>query len=427
MRFCENCGNELQPKEKFCGKCGSPVKKEKEGKKKGKKAWIIGISVFVVCVAASVVGVVVIKPYCEKFSSYKEAEALLKDGEYSKAYKTFEKLEDFKNAESQLLECQYGMAGEAYKNEKFKEAKEIYEQLEAYSDSAEWVTKCQYEIAKELYLDRQYEDAIDAFTEIDTYEDSEEQIQNCYYELGEEAYQTSDYESAMSYLEKAPDVKEAKELYQMLEWRRAYIEVLEEEEFYYSTNIGFEEEYMPLGISLAYIDKDNIPELVIYRNNGSHGDGCWIYTMVDGYAQKVTYGDFEAGNCREIFGSGQAIQVVPRSSLICDTYIGGGSWDDCYYKLKDGKLELVAKLVGVDIDLEEWGYGTATYYVNDKKVSKEKYMKQKQKLDKEYGSDYIWVGNSEYWNGEDPLVLLKDNNYSVEEMMDQAIRTFCEK
>lgn len=433
MRFCESCGNALQPEDQFCGKCGAPVKREdakrgKGGKKKerkNKKAWIIGISVIVVCVAISIVGVVVIKPYCEKLSDYKEAESLLKDGEYAKAYKKFEKLEDFKNAESRQLECQYGMAEGYYKEEKFEEAREIYEQLGKYSDSEEWVTKCQYEIAKALYQENKYEEAIESFTEIETYKDAKEQIQNCYYDLGQEAYQTSDYESAMSYLGKAPDVEAAKELYQMLEWRAAYIEVLEEEEFYYSTDIEFEEEYSSLGISLAYIDEDNIPELVIYRNNGSHGDGCWIYTMVDGNAQKVTYGDFEEDNCREIFGSGQAIQVVPKSSLFCDTYIGGGSWSDNYYKLKEGKLELVVKLLGVDLDMEEWGTGTAKYYVNDKKVSKEKYVTEQEKLDKEYGSDYKWVGNSEYWNGEDPLILLNNCNHSVETMMDRAISTFC--
>lgn len=444
MRFCESCGNALQPKDQFCGKCGAPVKREdakrgKEGKKKelkNKKAWIIGITVLVMCVAMSVVGVVVIKPYCEKLSDYKEAESLLKDGEYSKAYKTFEKLENFKNAESRQLECQYGMAGEYYRKKKFEEAREIYEQLGKYSDSEEWVTKCQYEIAKALYQENKYEDAIDAFNEIETYKDSKEQIQNCYYELGQEAYQTSDYDAAMSYLGKAPDVEKAKELYQMLEWRAAYIDLLgySEDGFYYSTSFGnddrqsreaVEYEKEALGISLAYIDQDNIPELIVYRIDGNHGDGCWIYTAIDGYAQKVAYGDFDDDDYRETFGSGQAIQVVPKSSLLCDTYIGGGSWSDNYYKLKDGKLELVVKLLGVDLDREEWGTGTAKYYVNDKKVSKEKYVKEQEKLDEEYGSDYKWVGNSEYWNGEDPLILLRDNDYSVEDMMDRAISTFC--
>ena len=133
MRFCESCGNALQTEDQFCGKCGAQVKREdakcgKESKKRGrknKKAWIIGISVIVVCVAISIVGVVVIKPYCEKLSDYKEAESLLKDGEYAKAYKKFEKLEDFKNAKSRQLECQYGMAEGYYKEEKFEEAKTI--------------------------------------------------------------------------------------------------------------------------------------------------------------------------------------------------------------------------------------------------------------------------------------------------------------
>lgn len=420
MRFCENCGNELQPKEKFCGKCGSPVKKEKEGKKKGKKAWIIGISVFVVCVAASVVGVVVIKPYCEKFSSYKEAEALLKDGEYSKAYKTFEKLEDFKNAESQLLECQYGMAGEAYKNEKFKEAKEIYEQLEAYSDSAEWVTKCQYEIAKELYLDRQYEDAIDAFTEIDTYEDSEEQIQNCYYELGEEAYQTSDYESAMSYLEKAPDVKEAKELYQMLEWRRAYIEVLEEEEYDYweYDEIQTFKECTCGGFSLAYIDDDTIPELVVYLGS-SHADGCWIYTMIDGHAEKVVYDD--DGNVLDAFGSYGRMEFVPKQSLICSQNSGMGALIDDYYKLEDGNLEHVVELLETYTD-GGLGEEEKYYYIEEVKVSKKKYMEEKEKLEQEYNVSEIESAGCTEGN-----ITVYGNDDTVEEMMDQAIRTFCEK
>lgn len=425
MRFCENCGNEIQPKEKFCGKCGAPVKKrnaakkENEGKKKGKKAWIIGISVFVVCVATSVVGVVVIKPYCEKISSYKEAEVLLKDGEYSKAYKTFEKLEDFKNAESRLFECQYGMAGKAYKNEKFEEAKEIYEQLDTYSDSAEWVTKCQYEIAKELYLDRQYEDAIDAFTEIDTYEDSEEQIQNCYYELGEEAYQTSDYESAMSYLEKAPDVKEAKELYQMLEWRRAYIEVLEEEEYDYGGDCEMETfmECTCGGFSLAYIDDDSIPELVVYLGS-SHADSCWIYTMVDGHAEKVMYDDEgDVFNVRERFGSYGTMEFVPRKSLICSQDSGMGAFSEDYYELEDAELRLVVRLSFY----EEYGKETV-YRINGEKVSKKEYMEEEEKLEQEYN-----ISEIESAGCTEESITVYGNDDTVEEMMDQAIRTFCEK
>lgn len=425
MKFCESCGNALQPKDQFCGKCGAPVKREdakrgKGGKKKelkNKKAWIIGITVLVMCVAMSVVGVVVIKPYCEKLSDYKEAESLLKDGEYSKAYKTFEKLEDFKDAKSRQLECQYGMAGDYYKEEKFEEAREIYEQLGKYNDSSEWVTKCQYEIAKALYQENKYEEAIEAFTKIETYEDSKEQIQNCYYQLGEEAYQASDYDVAMSYLENAPDVEKAKELYQMLEWRAAYIEVLEEEEFYYSTDIESEEEYSSLGISLAYIDEDNIPELVIYRNNYSHGDGCWIYTMVDGNAQKVTYGDFEEDNCRENFGSCGLIQVEPKSSLICSPYSGMGDFIEDYYKLEDGKLEHVVELV-YHSEIQ----GSETYYVDEKEVSKKEYLKEEEALKKEYGFSF---SDSESVGCTLPQILLDDSNHSVEDMMDRAISTFC--
>ena len=333
MRFCESCGNALQPKDQFCGKCGAPVKREETKKKerKNKKAWIIGISVFVVCMAMSIVGVVVIKPYCEKLSDYKEAESLLKDGEYSKAYKTFEKLKDFKNAKSRQLECQYGMAGEYYEKEKFEEAREMYERLGKYNDSAEWVTKCQYQIAEDLYQKSEYEEAIEAFTEIETYKDAKVQIQNCYYELGEEAYQLSDYDVAMSYLEKAPDVEVAKELYQMLEWRAAYIEVLEEEEFSYwgEEKLKFEESVTG-GFSLAYIDDDTIPELIVYLGS-SHADGCWIYTMVDGHAEKVICED--AGNITERFGSYGAIEIIPKQSLICSSDSGMGAFIEDYYRL----------------------------------------------------------------------------------------------
>ena len=427
MRFCESCGNALQPKDQFCGKCGAPVKREdakrgKGGKKKelkNKKAWIIGITVLVMCVAMSVVGGVVIKPYCEKLSDYKEAESLLKDGEYSKAYKTFEKLEDFKDAKSRQLECQYGMAGDYYKEEKFEEAREIYEQLGKYNDSSEWVTKCQYEIAKALYQENKYEDAIEAFTEIETYKDAKKQIQNCYYELGEEACQTSDYESAMSYLGKAPDVEAAKELYQMLEWRAAYIEVLEEEEF---DHWGYGEiqtfrEYTDGGFSLAYIDDDTIPELIVYLGS-CHADSCWIYTMVDGHAEKVMYDDeCDVLNVREQFGSYGRMEFVPKQSLICSQDSGMGAFSGEYYKLEDAELGLVVRLSYYD------DYGKKIVYrINGEKVSKKEYMEEKEKLEQEYN-----VSEIESAGCTEGSITVYGNDDTEEEMMDQAIRTFCEK
>ena len=95
--------------------------------------------------------------------------------------------------------------------------------------------------------------------------------------------------------------------------------------------------------------------------------------MVDGNAQKVTYGDFEEDNCRETFGSFMLIQVEPKSSMICSPYSGMGDFIEDYYKLEDGKLEHVVKLV-YHSEIQ----GSETYYVDEKEVSKKEYLKEEE-------------------------------------------------
>lgn len=215
MRFCESCGNALQTEDQFCGKCGAQVKREdakcgKESKKRGrknKKAWIIGISVIVVCVAISIVGVVVIKPYCEKLSDYKEAESLLKDGEYAKAYKKFEKLEDFKNAKSRQLECQYGMAEGYYKEEKFEEAKTIYEELTEYQDSKEKVKLCEYQVAEEYKDNKSYQQAVEIYETLGNYKEAEQHLLDCKYEIANEYFVDGSYQDAYEVYVELAEVK----------------------------------------------------------------------------------------------------------------------------------------------------------------------------------------------------------------------------
>lgn len=140
--------------------------------------------------------------------------------------------------------------------------------------------------------------------------------------------------------------------------------------------------------------------------------------MVDGHAEKVMYDDEgDVFNVRERFGSYGTMEFVPRKSLICSQVSGMGAFLEEYYELEDAELRLVVKLSFY----EEYGKKTV-YRINGEKVSKKEYMEEKEKLEQEYNVSEIESAGCTEGN-----ITVYGNDDTVEEMMDQAIRTFCEK
>ena len=107
---CENCGSELQPKQKFCGNCGAPVKKGpvKSGEK-SKKIIVILACALTAIIFVAIFGVFAV-PTIKTYQTYQRAEKFLQERKYEQAKKIYQQLGDYKNSENQKNACEHGIA-----------------------------------------------------------------------------------------------------------------------------------------------------------------------------------------------------------------------------------------------------------------------------------------------------------------------------
>ena len=161
-------------------------------KKKNAKTLKIVVPIVVAIIALIIIFVTVIKPS----SDYKSAVALMESGKYNAAISVFKDLGDYKDSETQILECRYRIADSAADKGDYAEAISLFKELGGYKDSKNRINECENEIKEEkyqnaiVYKDRKdYKNAIDAFSEIKGYKDANEQLNECKELYDEERYQ----------------------------------------------------------------------------------------------------------------------------------------------------------------------------------------------------------------------------------------------
>lgn len=110
------------------------------------------------------------------------------------------------------------------------------------------------------------------------------------------------------------------------DWASAYIEVLSN--LRYSTG----------RFTTAYIDEDDIPELIVSYGN-AHVAGCEVYTYYDGKAIKL-----KSDSTNDEFGSSGEILYSPGENLFVSRYYGMGSNIDGLYRIKNGVAQLECTL-----------------------------------------------------------------------------------
>ena len=89
-------------------------------------------------------------------------------------------------------------------------------------------------------------------------------------------------------------------------------------------------------VTLALIDDDNVPELLLIEDN-SHAAGVKVYT----YSQKSV---IEIGE----FGATGSMQYVERGGMILSGFTGMGECDSDFYQLEDGEEKLVCSLMSYE-------------------------------------------------------------------------------
>ncbi len=89
-------------------------------------------------------------------------------------------------------------------------------------------------------------------------------------------------------------------------------------------------------VTLALIDDDNVPELILIEDN-SHAAGVKVYT----YYQKSMA---ELGE----FGSSGWMQYAERGGMILSGFTGHGECDSDFFQVKDGEVKLVCSLMSYE-------------------------------------------------------------------------------
>ncbi|MCH5280153.1 MAG: hypothetical protein J1E61_01695 [Lachnospiraceae bacterium] len=127
--------------------------------------------------------------------------------------------------------------------------------------------------------------------------------------------------------------------------------------------------------NLAYVDEDDIPELIII-DGLAHSHGGNVYTWYEG---KVVY--------IGMYGQYGGFGYLDKENLIHDSYDGADVYHDGFYKIEGGEEVLLAffttrrTLADPEAFTEEM---VTTYYVDKEEVTKAEYDKQRD-LYPEYG------------------------------------------
>ncbi len=123
-----------------------------------KKLAILGIVVFIIVV----VGVLLYQNIYLPEYNYKQANELMKKGEYSEALEIFNELNDYKKSKDNILECEYQIAIVEMQDEsKLESSKNRFEKLEEYKESYKYLKECYYQLGIENYENGNFDEALE--------------------------------------------------------------------------------------------------------------------------------------------------------------------------------------------------------------------------------------------------------------------------
>ncbi len=130
---------------------------------------------------------------------YLTAQDLLKDGHYDEARATFSQIEDWQDASTQMLECDYQKALSqlnAGDRESLIQAETGFAALAEYRDSAEMSRKASYELGKIHLENGDYEAAAEKFQTLGEYEECPELLKETTYRQAKALFDAGSYIAA---------------------------------------------------------------------------------------------------------------------------------------------------------------------------------------------------------------------------------------
>ena len=141
---------------------------EAKASKKRKKIVFITTSIVCACIAFIIILNVFIIPNVK----YQSAMKLFNAGKYSEAIAAFNDLDEYKDSNDKIKECNYLYAKNLFDEQKFEEAIAAFNDLNGYKDSNDKIKECNYLYATALFDKKDYTNALLHFKQCGDYKDS---------------------------------------------------------------------------------------------------------------------------------------------------------------------------------------------------------------------------------------------------------------
>ena len=155
--------------------------------------------------AGATLYVKVIKPN----SIYNTAVTAMKAGQYDDAIVTFKILGDYKDAATQVVECQYQKGVTLLASGNYDDASTTFGAISEYKDAATQVLECQYQKGVALLALGNYDDASTTFGAISEYKDAATQVVECQYQKGVTLLASGNYDDASTMFGAISEYKDA--------------------------------------------------------------------------------------------------------------------------------------------------------------------------------------------------------------------------
>ncbi len=142
--------------------------------KKGHKVVGVIVMAVVLCIA---VAVSLFAGYAlNPVINYRNAVALMDEGNYEKAISEFEKLGDYQSSENNIQECKYLLASALIDEGKYDDAVAAFEALDGYKFSNDMINEAQYQKAMSLAGAGENAEAIAILENLGDYKDSRDKV-----------------------------------------------------------------------------------------------------------------------------------------------------------------------------------------------------------------------------------------------------------
>lgn len=137
---------------------GIPFESSKSHGKRRNTSFILVLVIGVLLVG----GIFFYKNVYSPAHNYKQANKLMKKGEYSEALEIFNELNDYKKSKDNILECEYQIAiAEMQDESKLESSKNRFEKLEEYKESYKYLKECYYQLGIENYENGNFDEALE--------------------------------------------------------------------------------------------------------------------------------------------------------------------------------------------------------------------------------------------------------------------------